>query len=267
MGWCGTARRAPFSSFEEGTETLDATPPPRDLEQSANERAHHAAQETLPSKHQRETAALDFPVCVEDATDRVAVGAANEDEGAEVVLTDQQVGCGLERTEVEGNLGRERHHPIGIERREHGAPLDLIAILLGQRVEARMETRCRMARSQDPHILGQPPIDAKDKSAERQMGRRRERRHLATSVHTGIGTTGSGDPHWVLELGGERLLHDTLDRRSPRLKLPAVVVGPEVGKGQGVDDHDRSESRAARGGTHWSAQIQGHSGATPSWAK
>ncbi len=99
---------------------------------------------------------------------------------------------------------------------------------------------------EDPYVLRQAMVGAVDEPREGENFAELKMRDLPTSVDPGVGTAGTGQPHWLLQQVRQSLFDHLLDGCGIELALPTGIGRSAVGQIESVD-HDELHSKMKKG--------------------
>ena len=150
-----------------------------------DEAADHSSQKPLSHHPEAQLVPLSPPLGFEDRAFGRLVGTAGESEGREIVPPPQSHCRRLQRAVVDP--GSAAHGKPRVERREDLRRHESVAILLGRRVLAGVESSGHPARRQDPYVGREVSIRRRHEPAGGKVALVVEMRDLPAGVDPGVG--------------------------------------------------------------------------------
>ena len=170
-----------------------------------------------------------------DKSDQM-IAVVGSRERRKIVLAFEQRSQPNERALVERI--RKMVHVPPVERRQNFRPVNPVLIRLGDRVVPRMKLSMSLLHRQHAHRVRQQPVDRLAEIVNRYRILDAERRHLRQRVDPGVGAP---RPRYLNRFPfdfPDDTFERALNRRKPRLNLPAVKIRAVVGHGDPDAAHE-----------------------------
>lgn len=206
-----------------------------DLNQGADDDAHHVAQEAAAADIDDDKLAFAPEVESGDLAHGGAGIAAGGAKGGKVVLADKEGGCGAHRCKVE--VLTDMPCGAGESRGADRGGEDLVAVPFAASGEARMKVSRLLDRFAHGDVVGEEAIDPFAKGGEGEVIFGAEMGDHGAGMHAGIGAPGAVQHDLFANDLAEGFFDKLLDRAALGLALPADIGGAVVFDGEADRSH------------------------------